>query len=265
MNTFVFDSARYVPGSRWRWMMAGLLLAAVAAAGCSQRSAAESDQPAAGQTSARMSPEQCMAGAEIDEAAATSTASESQYLIQPGDVLGVDFYLSPEFDQQVTVRPDGMITMREVGDVKAWGLTPDQLAKELDHAYLSELRNPGVVVRVKNTPSRLVYVEGQVNKPGSFPLEPGMTAVEAISEAGGPTDQAGGKAVVIRRDLCGQPTGIRFDLDKATKNPEKGGDIALLSRDVVVVPRSGIANVDLFVKQYIQGLIPIPPYATIPF
>lgn len=240
-----------------------VVLVAIALVGCSQN-AAQTDQRAATEVSTRLSPEQCLAGAQIDEAAATA-GPDDRYLIQPGDILGIDFYLSPEFNEQVVVRPDGMITLREVGDVKAWGLTPDQLAKELDKVYLTELRDPEVAVHVKNMPSRQVYVEGQVNKPGVFPLQPGMTAIQAVSEAGGLTDQASNNAVIIRRDLCGQPSGIPFDLDKALKNPEKTGDVALLSRDVVVVPRSGIANVDLFVKQYITGLLPIPPYATIPF
>ncbi len=157
-----------------------------------------------------------------------------------------------------------MITLRVVGDIKAWGLTPAQLSQRLDQAYQSELRSPDAVVHVKNMPSRQVYVQGQVNKPGAFPLETGMTAVQAVSEAGGLTDQAGDDAVLIRRDLCGEPTGIRIKLAKALEHPEANQDAALMPRDVIVVPRSGIANVDLFVKQYIQGILPIPPYMSFP-
>jgi protein involved in polysaccharide export with SLBB domain len=78
-----------------------------------------------------------------------------------------------------------------------------------------------------------------------------------VSEAGGVTEQAGSTAVLIRRDACGQPRGIKVNLSKAS---DAGEDVALMSRDIIVVPRSGIANADLFVKQYIQGLLPIPPY-----
>jgi polysaccharide export outer membrane protein len=153
--------------------------------------------------------------------------------------------------------------MRVIGDLKAWGLTPAQLAQELDKAYLSELRSPDAVVHVKNMPSRLVYVQGQVTKPGSFPLEPGMTAVQAISDAGGLTDEAANEAVLIRRDYCGQPSGIPVNLAKAMSSPEAKKDIGLMPRDVIVVPRSTIANVDLFVKQYVTGLMPVPPYLSI--
>lgn len=204
-----------------------------------------------------------MAGAEIDETAAMNDPNGS-YLIQPGDQLTLEFYLNPEFNDETIVRPDGMITLRVVGDIKAWGLTPAQLSQRLDQAYQSELRSPDAVVHVKNMPSRQVYVQGQVNKPGAFPLETGMTAVQAVSEAGGLTDQAGDDAVLIRRDLCGEPTGIRIKLAKALEHPEANQDAALMPRDVIVVPRSGIANVDLFVKQYIQGILPIPPYMSFP-
>jgi len=192
------------------------------------------------------------------------SAPDGSYLIQPGDQLSVEFYLNPEFNDEVTVRPDGNLTLRIIGDVKAWGLTPTQLADVLDKAYLSELRSPDAVVHVKNMPSRQVYVQGQVSKPGAFALEPGMTAVQAISEAGGLTDEAGSDAVLIRRDLCGQPSGIRVRLAKAMASPERNEDVGLMPRDVIVVPRSTIANIDLFVKQYIQGLLPIPPYMAFP-
>lgn len=204
-----------------------------------------------------------MAQAEIQQAA--SRPDDAGYLIQPGDVLSVDFYLNPEFNDEPTVRPDGKVTMRLIGDIQAAGLTPSQFADRLDKAYLSELRAPDAAVHVKSTPSRLVFVQGQVTKPGSFPLEPGMTALQAVSEAGGVTPEAADKAVLIRRDICGQPKGMKIDISNA--QGKIGGnteDVALMPHDVLVVPRSTIANVDLFVKHYLQDLMPIPPYLAIP-
>ena len=201
-----------------------------------------------------------MAGAEIHAAA---NPDRDSYIIQPGDQLAIDFYLNPEFNDEVTVRPDGRIALRLVGDVKAAGLSPAQLATELNKAYLTELRSPDAAVHVKNMPSRQVFVQGQVTKPGAFPLDQGMTALQAVSEAGGVTEQASKEAVLIRRDACGQPRGIKVNLSKASDNPDRGEDVALMSRDIIVVPRSSIANADLFVKQYIQGLLPIPPYLSL--
>jgi polysaccharide export outer membrane protein len=210
----------------------------------------------------KISPEQCMAGAEIQRAA--NRPDEAGYLIQPGDVLSVDFYLNPEFNDDPTVRPDGKVTMRLIGDIQAAGLTPSQFAARLDRAYLGELRAPDAAVHVKSTPSRLVYVQGQVTKPGSFGLEPGMTALQAVSEAGGVTPEAADKAVLIRRDVCGQPRGVEIDISDAEGKQGNVEDVALMPRDILVVPRSTIANVDLFVKHYMQDLLPIPPYLALP-
>src|SRR5262249_18720339 len=113
----------------------GLMLCAVVLYGCSA-SASRGDVAAGAQTT-NISPEQCMSGAAIQ------TASDQQnYHIQPGDQLAVNFYLNPEFNDEVPVSPDGRITLRLIGAVPAAGLTPSQLAGQLDKAYLSELRSP---------------------------------------------------------------------------------------------------------------------------
>jgi polysaccharide biosynthesis/export protein len=238
----------------------GLFICAIALAGCSADSAQDTDRQGKEAVSA-MSPEQCMANAEIQQ---TALADPNSYVIQPGDDLSVDFYLNPEFNDQVAVRPDGKVTLRMVGDLKAAGLTSAQFANVIDKAYTNELRSPDAVVHVKNMPSRQVYVQGQVSKPGAFPLETGMTALQAISEAGGLTEDANSSAVVIRRDACGTPHPIRINLASASAHPDKGEDIALTSRDILVVPRSTISSMDLFVKKYIRDLLPVQPYATMP-
>jgi len=208
-----------------------------------------------------MSPEQCAARSQIHE----SAVRESSYQIQAGDQLAIDFYMNSEFNDNVTVDPQGKIVLRLVGTLQAAGLTPDQLSGSIDKAYQNELRNPGAVVHIHNMPGRQVYVEGQVAKPGAFPLEPGMTVIQAIALAGGTTNESAPKnTVLIRHDACGQAQGSKIDLAAAVRNPGAGDDVALMSQDVVVVPRSTIANVDLFVKQYIRDAMPIETYLAPP-
>ena len=204
-----------------------------------------------------MSPEQCAANASIQE----SANQDADYRIQPGDSLALDFYMNSEFNDTTTVDPNGKIVLRMVGPVQAAGLTPSQLASSIDKAYSNELRNPGAVVHVNTMPNRQIYVEGEVAKPGAFPLQPGMTAVQALALAGGVTvDSAPSNTVLIRRDACGQPQGSKVDLASAIKKPGSGEDVALLSHDVVVVPRSGIANFDLWMKQHVPDALPVEPY-----
>jgi polysaccharide export outer membrane protein len=188
------------------------------------------------------------------------------YRIQPGDQLDVSFYLSPEFDQDVTVRPDGNISMPVVGNVRVQGETPGQLEKNLNQLYSQELRDPKTTVRIDKSPSQVVYVEGQVGKPGAIPLQPGMTAIQAIAASGGMTDAAGAsKVVLIRRDACGTAHGEHLKLDKVLDQKSNEEDVALLPSDIVIVPRSGIAQFDLDIKQYVRDAMPVETFIAPPF
>jgi protein involved in polysaccharide export with SLBB domain len=234
----------------------------VSLAACSASTRNRTSSEAGNLTSVRpISAEQCAALEQIHE----SAAQETGYQIQPGDQLAIDFYLNSEFNDNVTVDPQGKIALRLVGSLQAAGLTPDQLASSVDKAYQNELRNPGAVVHIHNMPGRQVYVQGEVSKPGAFPLQPGMTVVQAVALAGGTTgDSAPDNTVLIRHDACGQAQGSKVNLAAAMKNPSAGDDVALMSQDVVVVPRSKIANIDLFVKHYIRDAMPFEPYIAPP-
>jgi protein involved in polysaccharide export with SLBB domain len=233
---------------------------AVAFGGCSAHSN-QSQNERDDFASKSMTPDQCAANAGIQQSAESAVQADADYRIQPGDQLALDFYMNSEFNDNATVDPNGKIELRMVGPVQAAGLTPSQLAKSIDNAYRNELRDPGAVVHLNKLPSRQVYVEGEVTKPGGFPLQPGMTAVQALALAGGLTDASDlQSAVLIRRDACGQSQGIKIDLAAATKNPGSAEDVALMPRDVLVVPKSGIASADLWVKQHIRDILPVEPY-----
>lgn len=235
-------------------IFSGFLISLVLiSSGCS---ATSKNEEASGGHATTLTSDQCEENAEIIRA----SAADNSYLIEPGDDLSIDSYLNPEFSQDVIVRPDGKVSLRLIGAIQASQRSPQQFATDLDKAYSTELRNPDMSVMVKNMPSRQIFVEGQVQKPGGFPLDSGMTALQAIAAAGGLTDNAASQAVLIRRDACGIPAGTSIDITAAIKNPESEQDAVLQSRDIVVVPRSKIANVDLWVSQYIRNVLPVEPY-----
>lgn len=246
----------------FRWTIFALVAASILIGGCATNRD-RGDVRKTGDVGA-VSPEQCVAGAAI-HSAALSTDDDQTYRIQPGDELAIDFYLNPEFNDQVMVDPDGRINLRLVGAIQAAGNTPVALAQTIDQRYLSELRSPDAVVHVKNMPARQIYVQGQVTRPGAFPLQTGMTALQAIADAGGLTPDADDDSVVlIRRDACGHAAGQRLDMASAVDHPGNGEDAALMPYDVIVVPRSRIANIDLFVQHYIRGVLPVQPYMPLP-
>ena len=159
----------------------GLALCALLLYGCSA-SASRGDTQGGPQV-ANLAPEQC-----LENAAIQSASDQQNYHIQRGDRLAINFYLNPEFNTEAPVGPDGRITLPLIGSLAAAGMTPADLAQQIDKGYLSELRSPDAAVVVKNMPGRQVYVQGQVNRPGAFPLAPGMTALQAFADAGGVTD-----------------------------------------------------------------------------
>ncbi len=247
------------PRSKCCWLGIAISLCCSIAvlSGCSSSASNETTEAdRASGAQAAMSPEQCAANGQIVQAA----QQDDRYVIQRGDQVSITSYLNTEFNQDATVRPDGQISLMLIGSAPAAGLTPQELADELNKDYSSELRNPDISVSLKNMPSREVFVEGEVQKPGGLSLDNGMTVLQAVADAGGLTDNAGNKAVLIRRDACGVARAMPIDLKSATNSPDAGEDLALETRDIVVVPKSTIANLDKWMNQYVREMLPVNPY-----
>jgi len=197
----------------------------------------------------------------IDEAQAGFVNTKVQrppvYRIQPGDEMDIKFFFNPELDQPVIVRPDGKISLPVVDDVQAAGLTPPELDTLLTQIYGQELRKPMVTVIVKTFTAQRVYVGGEVGKPGVVELKAGMTALAAVINAGGFLNTAKPDAVILirRGGATDAPIPIRVDLEGSIDGDTTTGDIPLQPFDVVYVPKSWIANANLFVQQYIRDLI----------
>lgn len=181
------------------------------------------------------------------------------YTIHPGDLLAIKFYRNDDLDEDTVVRPDGKITLQLVGDVMAAGREPQQLAHDIQEAFRGELANPRVAVLVKRQAGR-VYVGGEVGKPGAVPLSPALTLIQAIQVAGGflPTAHLS-QVVLIRRDPTGRPVGYAIDTRPLIGGLDPAEDVPLQPSDIAFVPRSKIADVNLFVRQFIRDNMPIEP------
>ncbi len=179
------------------------------------------------------------------------------YRIQRGDEMDIKFFFNPEIDQTVIVRPDGQISLPLVDEVRAAELTPSELDSLLTQVYARELRKPMITVIVKTFTGQRVYVGGEVGKPGVVELTAGMTALQAVFAAEGFLDTAKPEAVIVIRNggAADAPIPIRVDLEESIDGETTVGDIPLQAFDVVYVPKSWIANANLFVDQYINNLI----------
>jgi len=187
-----------------------------------------------------------------------SLVSEKEYGIQVGDQLDIKFFYNSELNEQVTVRPDGRISLQLVHDVTVAGLTPSELTQHLKQKYAPELKKPEIAVIVRSFGGYRIYVDGEVNKSGMFPLVGHTTVLQALSLAGGMKDTArASEVVIIRRGEFNKPLAFQVNLRKVIDSTDMSQDIALQPFDIVYVPKSAIANVNVWVDQYIRKNIPI--------
>ena len=193
---------------------------------------------------------------QIQAMTASAPPAPSSYVIQPGDQLDIKFFYNPELNEGVTVRPDGKISLQLVDEVQAAGRTPAELDETLTKDYSTELRKPVVTVIVKSFTSQRVYVGGEVNKQGLMDLTAGMTALQAVLNAGGFKESADpGAAIIIRKGQDNKPVPIRIDLKKALYGEAPAEAAQLQAYDVVYVPKTWIAEANKFVNQYIENLL----------
>jgi polysaccharide biosynthesis/export protein len=184
------------------------------------------------------------------------TGPQPRLNLGPGDVLDIKFFYAPELNENQTVRPDGKITLQLIGEVEVKGKTPEELRNELVKAYTGQLRVPEVAVIVRSLVNRRVYVGGDVIRPGAIEMPAPISALEAIMQAGGfDYRRAEVSNVVIIRYKDGKRYGCALDFTPALKGMEFQ-QFYLEPQDIVYVPRTKIAQVNLWIDQYINQIIP---------
>jgi polysaccharide export outer membrane protein len=134
-----------------------------------------------------------------------------EYVIGPQDVLGIVFWRDPDMTGDVTVRPDGRITLPLIGDLTAAGLSPDVLQAMILKAATKVLKEPSVTVVIRQINSRKVFITGQVTTPGPHVLAGPLTVMQLISMAGGLTEYAKKKDITILRTENGQQKVFLFN------------------------------------------------------
>ena len=157
------------------------------------------------------------------------------YVIGPSDSLEVNVWKEPTISGTFPVRPDGMISLALVGDLKASGLTPAHLSGEITERLRKFINDPSVTVAVLGVNSKHVFMLGEISKPGELPLLPGLTPLQAIASAGGLTPFANSKHIYILRTVAGKQQKIPFDYKKAVKDGNLQG-VTLVAGDTIVVP-----------------------------
>jgi polysaccharide export outer membrane protein len=169
-------------------------------------------------------------------AAPRSVETPADYIIGPDDQLSVLFWRDKDMSTDVTVRPDGKITLPLLDELQAAGLTPKQLRQKITEEAKKYVEDPNATVVVRQINSRKVFITGQVTKPGPYPLMAPTTVVQLIAMAGGVTDYAKSQDIVVMRTENGKPVSFKVNYKDLSKQKNLKQNIELKAGDTVIVP-----------------------------
>jgi polysaccharide export outer membrane protein len=194
----------------------------------------------------------------ISTPVAGSPASLPPYKVQVGDLLDVKMILNPELNEEVTVRPDGLISTAVAEDVVAYNRTPAEISADLRERYKSMLSDPHISIVVHSFAPNRVYVAGEVNSPGEFiTVGPNLTLSQAIARAGGvKLSAARGRIFVLRRGPEDRPQALAVNYLDVISGEHPEADIRLAQYDVIYVPRTGVYEAYTFWNQFVQQFMP---------
>jgi polysaccharide biosynthesis/export protein len=190
------------------------------------------------------------------------------YRLEPGDTLQIRYTYHPEMKpEEVVVRPDGKVTVQMVGELVVVGMTAENLGRMLAQRTAKELRDPEVVVTISRFSEKSIYVGGEVGKPGMVPYRKDITPLQAIIASGGFRETARLDSVILVRtggsantsDFISRLLDMKEGIGSGIKEP-----VFLAPHDVIFVPRSPIAEADLWVSQYITQLFPFIRGSSLP-
>jgi len=178
-------------------------------------------------------------------------------LLQIGDTVEIKHYYHPDLNETVTVRADGKISLPLLDEIHVSGLTPEQLDDLLTEKYSRSLKQPELTVILRQSSAQRIFVGGEVIRPGLISMNGPLSCLQAVMQAGGYRDTAEPTNVVIMRNQgTEKPIFLVANLKYDPKKEILPENIALQPQDVVFVPRSKIAEINLWVEQYIDKVLP---------
>jgi polysaccharide export outer membrane protein len=183
-----------------------------------------------------------------------------RYKLQASDVLNVTFRFSPEFNQEVTIEPDGFISLQVTGELKVQGMTIGEATQAIASKAALILKDPVVNISLKDFAPSVIYVGGNVVKPGRLDLRGRMSVTDAIASAGGMIPGSKDTDVVLFRRVSNDMVEVkRIDMKRAIEKDALMEDVVLQPNDSIYVSKSKIGKLERFMQVSHLGLyFPIP-------
>ncbi|MGZ9272729.1 MAG: polysaccharide biosynthesis/export family protein [Candidatus Binatia bacterium] len=178
-----------------------------------------------------------------------TTVTEERYRLQPGDVLEVQYRYSPEFNQTVTIQPDGYVSLEIGGDLKVAGLTIEQTRQAILRKASMRLQDPVATIVLKEFQKPYFVIAGEVALPGKIEMRERVTALQAIMLAGGMKEGARSSQVVVFRRINSDTAEVKLlNLKNIRRTADLENDMTLQPGDMVYVPRDKISKLERFMK-----------------
>lgn len=178
-----------------------------------------------------------------------------KYTLQVGDVVKIMSYYDPGLNQETTVRPDGIISLLLLGEVRVLGSSLAALQAMVETEYQKFLPASDVTVSVLEIQGRAVYVGGEVRQPSMQRMNGQLTLLQGVLSAGGFQSTANYRQVVLLRK--GENGAyVAYQVDVANVLSKGTPDVYLRDRDIIYVPKTEIARFDEFVDQYLNQIVP---------
>jgi len=175
--------------------------------------------------------------------------NDIRYTLNPGDVLDIQYRYTPEFNQTVTVQPDGYISLQIGGEVKVAGRDLAQVRNLILAQVRTRLESPELIVILKEFQKPYVVVAGEVVQPGKLELREKLTAVQAVLMAGGFKDSAKSSQILVFRKLNADTAEVRsLNFKTLTRTRDLENDLTLQPGDMILVPRNRISKLERYVR-----------------
>ena len=182
------------------------------------------------------------AAAPAQTAKPAAVAAGPDVVVPPGFVIGAEdiltivYWKDKDMTTEAQVRPDGRIALPLLNDVHAAGLTPEQLREKLTEESKKYMEDPNITVVVRQINSRKVFITGEVNKPGPYPLTSQTSVMQLLAMAGGLREYANSKKIVIMRTENGKQISLMFNYKDVIAGKNLKQNVELKPGDTVVVP-----------------------------
>lgn len=190
----------------------------------------------------------------------TPAERHPRYLLRESDVLQITFRFTPEFDQTVTIQPDGFVHLLGVGDMYVTGKSVPELTGALRKVYGQFLHDPFIDVELKDFEKPYFIAGGELGRPGKYELRGDTTVAEAIAIAGGFTEKSKHSAVLLyHRVAGGWDQAKELNVKKMLTSKDLTEDIQLRPGDLIYVPKNKLSKIREFIPSTGVGIgLPVP-------